>query len=83
MAPESLKSDRLLGLDLLAGSDSFLKDLVPEEEAAISGGGRWRSRSGPSGPSRPSRLSGPSGPSRSGRWSRKGRKGRKNRLARR
>ena len=31
-----------LGLSLLAGADSFINDLNPEDEAAIAGGGRWR-----------------------------------------
>jgi hypothetical protein len=30
-----------LGLSLLSGSDSFINDLNPEEEASISGGRRW------------------------------------------
>ena len=31
-----------LGLSLLAGADSFINDLNPEDEASISGGRRWR-----------------------------------------
>lgn len=31
-----------LGLSLLAGADSFINDLNPEDEAVIAGGRRWR-----------------------------------------
>ena len=31
-----------LGLSLLAGADSFINDLKPEDEASIAGGRRWR-----------------------------------------
>ena len=43
MTIHSMQSDsQPLGLSLLAGADSFINDLNPEDEAAISGGRRWR-----------------------------------------
>ena len=62
----------LPGLDLLLGSDSFINDLTPEDEASISGGRRRRSRSAASRPSRPSRS----------RLGRRGRRGRRSRPSR-
>lgn len=64
MAADSAKSGQTLGLDLLSGDDSFLNELSPEDQASISGGGRWRTRSRLS---RPSRITRPSRPSPSDR----------------
>lgn len=57
MTAGSAKSVESLGLQLLSGADSFLNDLSPEDQAAISGGGRRRSRRTISPPSRFSRRS--------------------------
>ena len=65
MSAGSATSVQSLGLELLSGADSLLNDLSPEDQAAISGGGRWRSRSRISPPSR---FSPPSRPSRSDRF---------------
>lgn len=55
MTARSTTSTQSLGLELLSGADSFLNDLSPEDQAAISGGRRVRSRSRISLPSPPSR----------------------------
>jgi hypothetical protein len=57
MASESSSNAKLLGLNLLSGADSFLKDLNPEDEVSISGGDGRRRRSRRSRASRPSRPS--------------------------
>ncbi len=62
MSNEFARDSKLLGLDLLSGSESFLKDLNPEDESSISGGNRRRSRR-----SRMSRMSRPTRRSRRSR----------------
>lgn len=58
MTAGSANSIQPLGLDLLDEADSFLTDLSPEDQAAISGGRRlWRTRSRISPPTRFSRRS--------------------------
>lgn len=42
MNTQMLNDSQPLGFGLLSGTDSFINDLNPEEEASISGGRRWR-----------------------------------------
>lgn len=56
MSADSPKPVQLSGLELLFGAQSFLDELSQEDQAAISGGRRRRSRSR-SRISKPSRIS--------------------------
>jgi hypothetical protein len=42
MNTQKLNDSQPLGFGLLSGTDSFINDLNPEDEASISGGRRWR-----------------------------------------